>query len=150
VDESDLNAAVGTPQADETAPAGARPTADEPNPHLVANQPPPAQATPGAVERDAAIAENPYVAVAHPAPAPAPNARFQLRITRVTSVVVMTHRKSSSFQGTYEQLEAAYKKVRLHNLLLGWWGIPFGLVWTPLTLFRNAQAFKKLRYLAGR
>ncbi len=47
--------------------------------------------------------------------------------------------------GTTEQLEAAYRKALLHNLLLGWWGIPFGLIWTPVALAANAKALRQVR-----
>jgi hypothetical protein len=68
----------------------------------------------------------------------------------VTSVIIMTQRRSVILTGTFEELEAGYRKVLTHNLLAGWWGFPFGLVWTPMTLHRNARAFRQLRQLAGR
>jgi hypothetical protein len=34
--------------------------------------------------------------------------------------------------------------VLVHNLCLGWWGFPFGLIWTPVALVQNARARSKL------
>jgi hypothetical protein len=73
-----------------------------------------------------------------------------LRIGTVTSFVLMTQRRTVIHTGTFEQLQALYNKARTHNLLAGWWGIPFGLIWTPIVLSRNARAFKQLCQLAGR
>jgi hypothetical protein len=71
--------------------------------------------------------------------------RFRVRFVKVTSVLIVTHRQAQIVTGTTEQLEAAYRKVLLHNLLLGWWGIPFGLIWTPVALAANAKALRKVR-----
>ena len=76
--------------------------------------------------------------------------RYRLRLSKVTSFLIMTQRRTVTLTGTFEELEAAYNKARTHNLLAGWWGIPFGLIWTPIVLSRNAHAFKQLRQLAGR
>ena len=73
---------------------------------------------------------------------------YRLRITEVTSVLVITLRSSKTMVGTLEELEKFYRGVRLHNLLLGWWGFPFGLIWTPISLSNNAQALASLRQLA--
>ena len=80
--------------------------------------------------------------------APAEKA-YRLTITQVSSYLIITQKKTKSFVGTVPELEAQYKKVMAHNLLLGWWGIPFGLIWTPLTISRNAKALKQLRELAA-
>jgi hypothetical protein len=66
----------------------------------------------------------------------------------VTSVVVLTTRCSTTYTGTYAQLRKSYRNVVIYNVLLGWWGIPFGLIWTPMTLARNAGALRKLKQLA--
>jgi hypothetical protein len=78
-----------------------------------------------------------------------PNGLYRLTIAKVTSVIILTSRRSVTYTGTYEQLRKAYKSVLVYNLLLGWWGFPFGLIWTPMTLVRNAGALKKLKGLAG-
>ena len=75
--------------------------------------------------------------------------RFQLRLFKVTSMIVLTQRGSMVHSGTYEQLEKSYKSVLAHNLLLGWWGVPFGLIWTPISLINNAKAWKQIRQMAG-
>jgi hypothetical protein len=40
--------------------------------------------------------------------------------------------------------------TRTHTLLLGWWGIPFGLIWTPMALARNAKVMRQVRDLAAK
>ena len=35
------------------------------------------------------------------------------------------------------------------SLVFGWWGFPFGLIWTPMTLVKNARAYRSLRTLTG-
>jgi hypothetical protein len=85
-----------------------------------------------------------------PDPATPASGLYRLRIGTVTSFVLMTQRRTVTHTGTFEALQAIYNKARTHNLLAGWWGIPFGLIWTPIVLNRNARAFKQLRQLAGR
>jgi hypothetical protein len=74
---------------------------------------------------------------------------FRLTITQVSSYLIITQKKTKSFVGSIDELEANYRKVLTHNLTMGWWGIPFGLIWTPLTISRNAKALKQLRALAA-
>jgi hypothetical protein len=73
---------------------------------------------------------------------------FRLTVTQVTSMIVVTQRKSRVFTGSLEELEAGYRNVLTHNLLLGWWGFPFGMVWTVMALSRNRKARGELRALA--
>jgi hypothetical protein len=75
--------------------------------------------------------------------------RYRVRLTKVSSFVIMTQRRSTVYTGTLQQLENSARSVRTHNLTLGWWGVPFGLVWTPMALARNAKAMDKLRALAS-
>jgi hypothetical protein len=67
----------------------------------------------------------------------------------VSSFVVVTQQRHTVYTGTLEQLESAARSVRTHNLLLGWWGFPFGLVWTLRALSRNAKAIGQARSLAA-
>ncbi len=76
-------------------------------------------------------------------------ARFTLRISKVTSMIIFTRKATVTFTGTYRDLETSYRNVLVYNLLLGWWGIPFGVIWTPIVLAQNRAAFKKLRELAA-
>ncbi len=71
-----------------------------------------------------------------------------MRFVKVTSALVVTHRQAQV--GTREQIEAAYRSALIHNLLLGWWGIPFGLIWTPIALAANAKALRQVRAVATR
>ena len=82
-------------------------------------------------------------------PPEAEGRQFRLALLEVTSFLVVTQRKTRQYTGTYEQLMEQYRKATTHNLVAGWWGIPFGLIWTPLALRRNAQARQKLREIAS-
>jgi hypothetical protein len=73
---------------------------------------------------------------------------YRVQLTKVSSFVIITQRRSATYSGTREQLEDIARGVRTHNLLLGWWGVPFGLAWTPMALSRNAKAMRKLRDVA--
>src|SRR6476659_4590805 len=73
---------------------------------------------------------------------------FRLTITKVTSYLFLTTRKTHSFVGTVDELQRQYRKVRFHNLMLGWWGIPAGFIWTPRSLAANAKALKQLEQLS--
>ena len=84
-----------------------------------------------------------------PAAAPA-GAVYRVRLTKVSSYVVVTQRRTAAYSGTLDQLEGIARGVRTHTLLLGWWGIPFGLIWTPMTLAQNARAMRQLRELAAK
>jgi hypothetical protein len=88
---------------------------------------------------------------APPPPASSGNARlYRVRLTKVSSFILMTQQRHTVYTGTLEQLEAAARSAQTHNLLLGWWGIPFGLIWTPIALARNAKAMRQLRDLAAK
>jgi hypothetical protein len=75
--------------------------------------------------------------------------RYRLRLLEVTSVVFLTHRRARTYTGELTELHDRYRRVLMHNLVLGWWGIPFGLIWTPVALVRNHKARAALRELAG-
>lgn len=74
---------------------------------------------------------------------------YRVRLTKVSSFIVVTQQRHTVYTGTLEQLESAARSVRTHNLLLGWWGFPFGLVWTLRALSRNAKAIGQARSLAA-
>jgi hypothetical protein len=73
---------------------------------------------------------------------------YRVRLTKVTSFVVVTQRRAATYSGTLDQLESIAHGARTHNLLLGWWGFPFGLIWTPMTLAQNTKAMRQLRDLS--
>lgn len=87
-----------------------------------------------------------------PQPAgPSGDARlYRVRLTKVSSFILMTQQRHTTYTGTVEQLEAAARSVRTHNLLLGWWGVPFGLIWTPMALARNAKGMRQVHELAAK
>ena len=76
--------------------------------------------------------------------APPTTARYTIRLTKVTSVVALTFRRTSSVTGTPAQLRGAYRRAQVHTLLLGWWGFPFGLLWTALAASRNQRMYNKM------
>jgi len=88
-----------------------------------------------------------------PAQAPARESAesvYRVRLTKVSSFLVITQRRVATYSGTLDQLEGIARGARTHNLLLGWWGIPFGVIWTPIALARNAKAMQRLRDLSAR
>jgi hypothetical protein len=76
------------------------------------------------------------------------DAVYRVRLTKVSSFLVITQRRAATYSGTLDQLEDIARGTRIHNLLLGWWGIPFGVIWTPMALARNAKAMHQLRDLS--
>jgi hypothetical protein len=75
--------------------------------------------------------------------------RYRIALSKVTSLGVFTRRSSTAYTGSLAELETIYRKVLHHNLLAGWWGIPFGVVWTPMVLMANRRAMVKLRGTAA-
>ena len=57
----------------------------------------------------------------------------------VVSLVVITFRRNSPLQLVPADSSAAAKSLpwTLLSLVLGWWGIPFGLIYTPMVLYKN-------------
>jgi hypothetical protein len=74
---------------------------------------------------------------------------YRVRLTKVSSFLVVTQRRAATYSGTLDQLEGIARAARTHTLLLGWWGIPFGLIWTPVALAQNAKAMRQVRDLAA-
>jgi hypothetical protein len=69
------------------------------------------------------------------------------------SVVVMTFRRSSDiyFVRAGESTLGRAVPFALTSLLLGWWGIPWGLIWTPASLFTTLSGGKDVtREVAAR
>ncbi|MGH3169884.1 MAG: hypothetical protein ACRDN0_28890 [Trebonia sp.] len=75
---------------------------------------------------------------------------YRVPLTTVTSFLVITQRRTVTHSGTLDQLEGIARGIRTRNLLLGWWGIPAGLIWTPMALARNAKAMRQVRDLAAK
>ena len=57
----------------------------------------------------------------------------------VISVVILTFRRNSPVQFVPADSSPAAKGLpwTLLTFLLGWWGFPFGLIYTPMVLFKN-------------
>ncbi len=62
------------------------------------------------------------------------------------SAVFITFRRHSPILFLRAGENAAVKSLpyTLTTLLLGWWGIPFGLIFTPMAIFRNLSGGKDL------
>ncbi len=84
-----------------------------------------------------------------PANMPAPPSGYRLTLIEVTSVLVVTFRKSKTLVGTIDEIEAFYRRVRTHNLCAGWWGFPAGLIWNPMAMRSNKKAMANIRGLAA-
>lgn len=78
-----------------------------------------------------------------------PGATYRATFTKVTSVIIFTQQRRTVHTGTVEQLQAVARSTLIYNLLLGWWGFPFGLIWTPMALARNAKSMRQVRALAS-
>lgn len=74
-------------------------------------------------------------------------ATYRLGLQKVTSYGILSRLVANQYSGTFEELQKVYQGVLRHNLLLGWWGIPAGLYWTPVVLIRNRKAFRKIKAL---
>ena len=61
----------------------------------------------------------------------------------------MTQKSYPTVTGSLSDIEYLYRKVLTHNLMFGWWGFPFGLVWTPLSIAKNRRARNKIRQRAA-
>lgn len=61
----------------------------------------------------------------------------------VKSFVVFTSKETKSCIACPDCLDKNNNKAMLSTLVLGWWGIPSGVIQTPLYLFRNFQSKKE-------
>ena len=57
------------------------------------------------------------------------------------SVLIMTFRRNSGvkFVKAGESATAASLPYTLLSLVLGWWGIPWGFIYTPQVIYRNVK-----------
>ena len=62
----------------------------------------------------------------------------------VISVLVFTHYKKAFSIGCPACLRKANQTATLKTSLLGWWGIPWGLIRTPQALVKNIRTSKRL------
>ncbi len=80
---------------------------------------------------------------------PPPPAVYSLRLVEIRSYLIVSQRLLRTKSGSLDDLAAFARGILVRNLLLGWWGFPFGLVWTPMALASNAKALRKLRALGA-
>lgn len=80
---------------------------------------------------------------------PGPDPNHTLVLTEVTSVLVYSAQRIRSMSGDLDTLERFYRTVRTHNLLAGWWAIPFGLIYNPIALNDNRKAMREVRARAS-
>jgi hypothetical protein len=95
-----------------------------------------------------ASAQAPLMTTAQPMPAGA--ARYRLRLRRHTGLLLAWQQSSRMYEGTYEQLRAAYRDAQTYCLLAGWWSLLSVLAMNWIALYRNHAAMKQLNQLAGR
>jgi hypothetical protein len=70
---------------------------------------------------------------------------YRVRLTKVTSIFISTRLEEAVHVGTLQELKSLARSMQAHNLLRGWWGVPMGLVLTPVALWTNSRAMRKLR-----
>lgn len=73
------------------------------------------------------------------------NTSFRLNGTltyTVTSFILFTSHRSDSFIGCPDCLNKKNNNAILSTALFGWWGVPWGLIKTPLYIYRNIMAKK--------
>ena len=60
------------------------------------------------------------------------------------SALVMTFRRNTDIYFLRPGESAAGKGMQwtLISLILGWWGIPWGLIWTPMIVYKNLTGGK--------
>jgi hypothetical protein len=75
--------------------------------------------------------------------------KLSITLTKHTGMLIFFRRQRVTFTGTFEQCEAAYKKVQTYNLIFGWWGVLSLLIINPLVIFGNMSAMGELRRIAG-
>jgi len=79
---------------------------------------------------------------------PAPRVTVAIATYRkVTSVVFFSQRTGVKVTGGMDAHLKAYKAAQRHTAIFGWWGIPFGLIWTPMTLFNNKKMLRSVQAL---
>jgi hypothetical protein len=78
-----------------------------------------------------------------------PQQPYRVGLTKVSSFILYTQQRTTVYTGTLDELERQARSVLTHNLLLGWWGIPAGLIWTPIALARNGKNMRKIKALAA-
>ena len=78
-----------------------------------------------------------------------PDGQYRIQLTKVTSFFLVTYSRTTTWTGSLEELEAAARSALVHNLLLGWWGLPFGLIRTPMAIAQNASAIRLVRDLVS-
>jgi Protein of unknown function (DUF2510)/zinc-ribbon domain len=71
-----------------------------------------------------------------------PSPRVTMAVTtyrRVTSLVFYTLRSPRKVTGDEAFHRAAYRQAQIWTALLGWWGFPFGIVWSIMSLVQNKE-----------
>ena len=69
--------------------------------------------------------------------------------TKVTSIVILTFRHEVTVVGNLDVHNLAYKAAQAHCAAFGWWGIPFGLLFTPAALMKNVESFNQVKVQLG-
>ncbi|MGN8072744.1 hypothetical protein [Mucilaginibacter sp. 22184] len=64
--------------------------------------------------------------------------------TTVISAIIFTHYKKAFSIGCPTCLKRANQKATLKTALLGWWGLPWGIIRTPQALISNTKTNKRI------
>jgi hypothetical protein len=68
-----------------------------------------------------------------------PYRRFSVRLYQHTGAVILWHPRTSTFTGTLEQCEKAYRDAQTHNLLAGWCSVVSLLMMNWIALFSKQR-----------
>lgn len=71
-------------------------------------------------------------------------ARFSVEFAQVISFLVITFNRADTVEGCRACCLRFGLTRTLITLLVGWWGIPFGILFTPIALVKNIPALLRL------
>jgi hypothetical protein len=97
---------------------------------------------------DAAAQDTVRLEAGAPAGANAGQPRYRLQLSTITGTLLVATRKTRTYSGTMDELAEHYRRVKRHNLTLGWWGIT-AIVWNIMAMIRNRKAMAQLHQVAA-
>jgi hypothetical protein len=87
---------------------------------------------------------------ANPSSWPAPRVTSAVASYRkVTSFVLLSQRSSVRVSGDAAAHDRAYRAAQRHTSMAGWWGVPFGVMWTPVALAANRKTRRSVDEVLG-
>ena len=73
--------------------------------------------------------------------------QYYANFAKHTGMLIMWQMSSRTYQGTYAQIEKAYRAAQLHCLMFGWWSVLSLVFFNWFTLIRNYRTFNKIKKL---